>query len=68
MLEQQSADAPYPIACPQCRQIKGLPYDVFMPGSNTPITVYLECETCKHRWSVDRPSPIVLQRDRRMVK
>jgi hypothetical protein len=65
MLQQQSADAPYPIACPRCQQVTGQPYDVFMCSMNDPITVYLQCETCKHQWTVDRPSPIVIRRDRR---
>jgi hypothetical protein len=67
MLQQQSPDAPYPIACPKCRRATGQPYDVFMPGMNIPITVYLECETCKHQWTVEAPSPLLAKRDRRFL-
>jgi hypothetical protein len=67
MLEQQSADAPYPIACPKCRQVTGQPYDVFMPGVNVAITVYLVCDVCKHQWTVERPSPLLAKRDRRSL-
>ena len=57
---------PYPIACPKCDQITGQPYDVKMAGPNTPITVYIECEACKHRWTTDAPSPLIRRRDRRL--
>lgn len=45
-----------PVVCPKCGQVKGQPYDVFMAGRIVPVTVYLECEGCHHRWSVDGSS------------
>jgi hypothetical protein len=36
-----------------------------MPAENVVITVYVECESCKHKWTVERPSPLLAKRDRR---
>jgi DNA-directed RNA polymerase subunit M/transcription elongation factor TFIIS len=51
--------SPYPVVCPKCRQLSGQPYDVFMPAYDASVTVYLECEACKHKWAVDSPAPIL---------
>jgi len=49
----------YPVPCPNCGQVTGQPYDVFMAGRYVAITVYLECEACKHQWAADAPSPLI---------
>ena len=41
----------YPVACPQCAETKGFPYQVRtvsdQPGS---IEVKLRCRDCSHEW------------------
>ena len=56
---------PYPVACPKCHQLTGQPYDVLIAGRHIPITIYLECEACRHEWCADGPAPTALRRDRR---
>lgn len=56
------AQPPYPAVCPKCHERTGQPYDVWMPGPNIAVSVYLECETCKHQWSIEGPVPLPAQR------
>lgn len=63
--EPPRPQSPYPVVCPKCQQHTGQPYDVKMFGVRVPVTVYLECETCKHKWTTDGPAPLKRRREPR---
>jgi DNA-directed RNA polymerase subunit M/transcription elongation factor TFIIS len=56
-MAQETHQPPYPVPCPKCGEVKGQPYDVRMSGTHVAVTVYLECDKCKHQWSVQGPTP-----------
>jgi hypothetical protein len=41
----------YPVACPECDQLKGYPYQVrTMTEQRGSIDVKLRCRECSHEW------------------
>jgi hypothetical protein len=51
MSEPSDASRQYPVACPNCDEVKGYPYQVrTMSDRPGAIEVKLRCRDCNHEW------------------
>ena len=50
MSSSMASPRQYPVACRECHQIKGFPYQVRTVTGTGSIEVKLRCRDCGHEW------------------
>jgi hypothetical protein len=49
------SDVSFPMECPQCRAVSGMPYRATTMIKNGAICVELRCCHCHHEWEYEMP-------------
>jgi len=53
----------FPIACPKCHKVAGMPFMAGTTVEGGTIRVGMRCHECKHEWRFDMPVTVQSRRD-----
>ena len=53
----------FPIACPSCQQLAGMPFMAGTTIASGAISVGMRCRECNHEWRFDMPVTVDSKRD-----
>jgi hypothetical protein len=53
----------FPIECPSCQQVGGMPFMAGTTVDSGAIRVGMRCRDCNHEWRFDMPVTVASKRD-----
>ena len=54
---------PFPMPCPECQQVAGVPFIAGTTLESGAIKVGMRCQECQHEWRYDMPVTTERKRD-----